>query len=138
MEKGTIAGHQNPNFGWWSGVSKQRKCTQFIFYDILACWKEKDVITELSKIGKVYHIQIKKQCKYSSVRASILLDKQFMDSFAKISFGVNIGTRFLRWYDGKSTIKEHTERDKWQLTRDLTKEKMDECKMNEYKFWKMW
>lgn len=43
---------------------------------------------------------------------------------------------FIRWYDGKSTIKERVERDKWQLIRDMTEEEMVECKENEYEFLK--
>lgn len=32
----------------------------------------------------------------------------------------------VRWYDGKSTIKDRTERDRWQLIRDLSKEEKNE------------
>lgn len=68
------------------------------------------------------------------VRALILLDKTFAELFDMGSFSVSIKKRFLRWYDGKSTIREHIDRGKWQLTRDLTKQKMEECKANEHEF----
>ncbi|PKC53656.1 hypothetical protein RhiirA1_478848 [Rhizophagus irregularis] len=35
---------------------------------------------------------------------------------------------------GNSTVKGSNDRDRWQLTRDLTAEEMEECKNNEYEF----
>jgi hypothetical protein len=49
---------------------------------------------------------------------------------------MGINKHFVRWYDGKSSIKERNERDKWQLIRDLTEEEMEECKKDEYGFLK--
>lgn len=49
---------------------------------------------------------------------------------------MEINKHFVRWYDGKSTIKERKECDRWQLTCDMTEEEMVECKKDEYGFLK--
>lgn len=81
-------------------------------------------------------MHIKKQFKYSSVKAHLRLNKKIEDSFKKRSFGMGINKYFVRWYDGNSMIKDQKERDRWQLTRDMTDEKMNECKANEYEYLK--
>jgi hypothetical protein len=68
-------------------------------------------VNELSKIEKVYRIQVKKQYKYSSVRVSILLHEQFEKSFVGGAFGMGINKHFVRWYPGESSMKERKERD---------------------------
>uniref|UniRef100_U9TLG7 Uncharacterized protein n=1 Tax=Rhizophagus irregularis (strain DAOM 181602 / DAOM 197198 / MUCL 43194) TaxID=747089 RepID=U9TLG7_RHIID len=49
-------------------------------------------------------------------------------SFLNNSFGIDIGSGVIR---GDSTVKGSNDRDRWQLTRDLTAEEMEECKNNE-------
>ncbi|PKY33725.1 hypothetical protein RhiirB3_452869 [Rhizophagus irregularis] len=49
-------------------------------------------------------------------------------SFLNNSFGIDIGSGGIR---GNSTVKGSNDRDRWQLTRDLTAEEMEECKNNE-------
>jgi hypothetical protein len=70
-----------------------------------------DIVRELSKIGKVYHVQVKKQYKYSSIKASILLHEQFEKSFNSGTFGMDINKYFVKWYNGESSMKKK-ERDK--------------------------
>jgi hypothetical protein len=117
-------------------TQNKAKPRDIFFYNIPKYWKEKDIVKELSKIGKVYRVQIKKQYKYLSVRALVLLYKQFESSFISRAFGMGINKHFVRWYSGESTIKERKERDQWQLIRNLTAEEMEECKEDEYKFLK--
>jgi hypothetical protein len=114
----------------------KEKSRDIFFYDILKYWNEEDIIKELSKIGKVCRIQIKKQYKYTSVKAKITLFEQFDRSFNGGAFGMGINKHFIRWYDGESTVKDRKERDKYQLIRDLSTEEMEECKNNEYNFLK--
>jgi hypothetical protein len=109
-------------------VVNKEKSREIFFYDIPKYWNEEDIIKELSKIGKVYQIQVKKQYKYSSVKVSILLHEQFEKSFISGAFGMGINKHFVRWYRGESSIKKRNKRDKWQLIRDLTDEEMEECK----------
>jgi hypothetical protein len=49
---------------------------------------------------------------------------------------MGINKHFVRWYNGEFSIKKRKERDKWQLIRNLTNEKMEECKKDEYGFMK--
>jgi hypothetical protein len=97
------------------GLQDKEKAHDLFFYDIPKYWKEEDIIKELSKIGRVYQVQVKKQYKYSLVKVSILLHEQFEKSFVSGAFGMGINKHFVRWYDGESSIKERNERDKWQL-----------------------
>ena len=39
--------------------------------------------------------------------------------FSFFDFGVYVQSWRLRWYDGKSTIKDRNERDRWQLIRNM-------------------
>lgn len=39
---------------------------------------------------------------------------------ALLEVGTYLTNYRVRWYDGKSTIKDRTERDRWQLIRTLT------------------
>ncbi|PKK64363.1 hypothetical protein RhiirC2_787596 [Rhizophagus irregularis] len=70
------------------------------FYDILRYWKEEDIVANLSKIGKVFRIQVKQQYKYKFARTYS--------------------------YDAAAGLKARQERDKWQLIRDLTEDEMKE------------
>jgi hypothetical protein len=112
------------------------RARDIFFYDIPKYWNEKNIVKELSKIGKVYRIHIKKQFKYISVKAKITLFEQFSKSFNGGAFGMGINKHFIRWYDGELTVKERNERDRFQLIRDMTPAEIEECKMDEYTFLK--
>jgi hypothetical protein len=42
-------------------IQDKDKSHDIFFYDIPKYWKEEDIVKELSKIGKVYRVQIKRQ-----------------------------------------------------------------------------
>lgn len=50
----------------------KEKARDLFFYDVPRFWREEDMVANLSKIEKVFRIQVKQQCKYKSVRAQIL------------------------------------------------------------------
>jgi hypothetical protein len=92
-------------------LEDKEKSRDIFFYDIPKYRSKEDIVKELSKIGKVYQIQVKKQYKYLSVKASILLHEQFKKSFVGGAFGMGINKHFVRWYPGESLMKERKERD---------------------------
>ncbi|PKY58045.1 hypothetical protein RhiirA4_479610 [Rhizophagus irregularis] len=107
----------------------QRKDARDIFfYDIPKFWSEEEVRTNLMKLGKVIRIQIRGQYKYKTVKAKLILNKNFEQSFKEGYFGVCISKHFIRWYDAKIDLKGRQERDKWQVVRDLTNEEMEAIK----------
>ncbi|PKC59784.1 hypothetical protein RhiirA1_399693 [Rhizophagus irregularis] len=59
----------------------------------------------------------------------VLFDDQDKDKRDKS----RINKHWIRWYKEDSTVIEK-ERDRWQLTRDLTSEEMEQYKTNEYEF----
>ncbi|RGB37548.1 hypothetical protein C1646_813248 [Rhizophagus diaphanus] len=81
---------------------------------------------EKEKSRKVFRIQVKQQYKYKSVRAQILLNKNFENKFSIGTFRICISKNFIRWYDAKDGLKTRQERDRWQLVRDLTNKKMEQ------------
>jgi hypothetical protein len=115
-------------------MADKEKARDIFFYDVPKYWKEEDIVRELSKIGTVHRVHIKKQFKYTSVKAKISLFEQFAKSFDGGAFGMGINKHFIRWYNGESTTKDRKERDKYQLIRDMMIEEIEECKANEYNF----
>ncbi|PKK60344.1 hypothetical protein RhiirC2_793450 [Rhizophagus irregularis] len=55
------------------------------------------------------------------------------DIFRELSKIGKVFSIKIRWYKGDSMVIKK-ERDRWQLTRDLTSEEMEQCKTNEYEF----
>ncbi|PKY48308.1 hypothetical protein RhiirA4_524887 [Rhizophagus irregularis] len=98
------------------------------FYDIPKYWSEEDVRTNLMKIGKLLRIQVRGQHKYKTIKAKLLLNKNFEKTFKEGHFGICISKHFIRWYDAQLDLKGRQERDKWQSVRDLTNEEMESIK----------
>jgi hypothetical protein len=68
----------------------KEKARDLFFYDVPVVprfWRE-DMVANLSKIGKVFRIQVKQQCKYKSVRAQILLNENFELTRQRGAFGI--------------------------------------------------
>ncbi|GBC33841.2 hypothetical protein GLOIN_2v1881393 [Rhizophagus irregularis DAOM 181602=DAOM 197198] len=60
-------------------------------------------------------------------------DDDIFRELSKIGKVFSINKHWIRWYKEDSTVIEK-ERDRWQLTRDLTSEEMEQYKTNEYEF----
>ncbi|RGB23793.1 hypothetical protein C1646_773994 [Rhizophagus diaphanus] len=71
---------------------------------------------------------------WSSPSENMLLSENFESKLLNNSFGIGVNKHWIGWCRGDSTVKERKDRDRRQLTRDLTAEKMEECNNNEYEF----
>jgi hypothetical protein len=95
---------------------------EITFYDIPARYSDVEVIAALKKIGKIKAISLKRQFKYQTVKAVMILDSYHERSFNHGTMQVNltIGSEKkekmiqARWFDGNLTVKDIREKCKWK------------------------
>ena len=92
---------------------------EVFLYDILGDWdslKITDVINQT--MGSLISATIKRQGKYLSLKATVILRKRYLESLDKGEWHIDLDGKMVRWYPGSWTLKERKERDQFQAVVD--------------------
>jgi hypothetical protein len=115
---------------------------EITFYDIPARYSDTEVVAALRKIGKIRAISLKKQFKYQTVKAVMILDSLHERFFNREVMNVNLAIESenkekriqVCWFDGKMPVKDIKEKCQWKAYKILHNSYLRDVAKGNYEF----